>query len=88
MGVYMSKYVYFVSKNNDIIIDINKYLANMGIMDSYYFTINDIGVTSISRDIYMEVGKKINSYIIDNIDMSDLFIIIDKKKMKIKKRNN
>ncbi len=84
----MSKYVYFVSKNNDIIIDINKYLANMGIMDSYYFTINDIGVTSISRDIYMEVGKKINSYIIDNIDMSDLFIIIDKKKMKIKKRNN
>ena len=84
----MSKYVYFVSKNNDIIIDINKYLANMGIMDSYYFTINDIGVISISRDIYMEVGKKINSYIIDNIDMSDLFIIIDKKKMKIKKRNN
>ena len=42
----------------------------------------------MNKDIYMEVGKKINSHVIDNYDINDLSIVIDEKKMKIKKRNN
>ncbi len=84
----MSSNVYFLSKNKDMMVGINGYLASMGIFDTGCFTFNDISVISMNKDIYMEVGKKINSHVIDNYDINDLSIIIDKKKMKIKKRNN
>ena len=84
----MSSNVYFLSENKDMMVGINGYLASMGIFDTGCFTFNDISVISMNKDIYMEVGKKINSYVIDNYDINDLSIIIDKKKMKIKKRNN
>lgn len=84
----MSSNVYFLSKNKDMMVSINRYLASMGIFDTGCFTFNDISVISMNKDIYMEVGKKINSHVIDNYDINDLSIIIDKKKMKIKKRNN
>lgn len=84
----MSSNVYFLSKNKDMMVSINRYLVSMGIIDTGCFTFNDISVISMNKDIYMEVGKKINSYVIDNYDINDLSIIIDKKKMKIKKRNN
>lgn len=84
----MSKNVYFLSKNKDMMVGINRYLASIGIFDTGCFTFNDINIISMNKDIYMEVGKKINSYVIDNYDINDLSIIIDKKKMKIKKRNN
>lgn len=84
----MSSNVYFLSKNKDMMVGINGYLASIGIFDIDCFTFNDISVISMNKDIYMEVGKKINSYVIDNYDINDLSIIIDKKKMKIKKRNN
>ena len=84
----MSSNVYFLSKNKDMMVSINRYLVSMGIIDTGCFTFYDISVISMNKDIYMEVGKKINSYVIDNYDINDLSIIIDKKKMKIKKRNN
>lgn len=87
-GGIMSSNVYFLSENKDMMVGINGYLASMGIFDTGCFTFNDISVISMNKDIYMEVGKKINSYVIDNYDINDLSIIIDKKKMKIKKRNN
>ena len=84
----MSSNVYFLSKNKDMMVSINRYLVSMGIIDTGCFTFNDISVISMNKDIYMEVGKKINSYVIDNYDINDLSIVIDEKKMKIKKRNN
>ena len=84
----MSSNVYFLSKNKDMIVSINRYLVSMGIIDTGCFTFNDISVISMNKDIYMEVGKKINSHVIDNYDINDLSIVIDEKKIKIKKRNN
>ena len=84
----MSSNVYFLSKNKDMMVGINRYLASMGIFDIDSFTFNDINIISMNKDIYMEVGKKINSYVIDNYDINVLSIVIDEKKMKIKKRNN
>ena len=84
----MSNNVYFLSKNKNMMVGINRYLASIGIIDTGCFTFNDISVISMNKDIYMEIGKKINSYVIDNYNINDLSIIIDKKKMKIKKRNN
>ena len=69
-------------------VAINRYLACMGIFLTGCCTFNDISVISMNEDIYMEVGKKINSHVIDNYDINDLSIVIDEKKMKIKKRNN